>query len=184
MPLPNPQYYTIEDIYALPEGERAELIDGKMYMIAPPSYLHQTLCMELSATIRDYIRSHNGSCQVLPSPLAVNLQADDTTYVEPDISVVCDRSKINPKGISGAPDFIVEIVSPSSRKLDRGSASEADHHIPLRRRCRADDRSFRSAADCRHLQRSADHNRGIAEKLRIKNVPVLPNTRTAIFIFP
>ena len=118
MPLPNPQYYTIEDIYALPEGERAELIDGKMYMIAPPSYLHQTLCMELSATIRDYIRSHNGSCQVLPSPLAVNLQADDTTYVEPDISVVCDRSKINPKGISGAPDFIVEIVSPSSRKMD------------------------------------------------------------------
>ena len=118
MPFPNPQYYTIEDIYALPEGERAELIDGKMYMIAPPSYLHQTLCMELSATIRDYIRSHNGSCQVLPSPLAVNLQADDTTYVEPDISVVCDRSKINPKGISGAPDFIVEIVSPSSRKMD------------------------------------------------------------------
>ena len=56
MPFPNPQYYTIEDIYALPEGERAELIDGKMYMIAPPSYLHQTLCMELSATIRDYIR--------------------------------------------------------------------------------------------------------------------------------
>lgn len=89
-----------------------------MYMMAPPSYLHQTLCMELSATIRDYIRSHNGSCQVLPSPLAVNLQADDTTYVEPDISVVCDRSKINPKGISGAPDFIVEIVSPSSRKMD------------------------------------------------------------------
>ena len=87
-------------------------------MMAPPSYLHQTLCMELSATIRDYIRSHNGSCQVLPSPLAVNLQTDDTTYVEPDISVVCDRSKINPKGISGAPDFIVEIVSPSSRKMD------------------------------------------------------------------
>ena len=118
MPLPNPQHYTIEDIYSLPEGERAELIDGKLYMMAPPSYLHQTLCMELSATIRDYIRSHNGSCQVLPAPLAVNLQADDTTYVEPDISVVCDRSKITPKGINGAPDFIVEIVSPSSRKMD------------------------------------------------------------------
>lgn len=118
MPLPNPQHYTLEDIYALPEGERAELIDGKMYMMAPPSYLHQTLCMELSATIRDYIRSNNGSCQVLTAPLAVNLQANDTTYVEPDISVVCDRSKITPKGINGAPDFIVEIVSPSSRKMD------------------------------------------------------------------
>ena len=67
MPLPNPQHYTIEDIYSLPEGERAELIDGKLYMMAPPSYLHQTLCMELSATIRDYIRSNNGSCQVLTS---------------------------------------------------------------------------------------------------------------------
>ena len=107
MPLPNPQHYTLEDIYALPEGERAELIDGKMYMMAPPSYLHQTLCMELSGTIRDYIRGNNGSCQVLPSPLAVNLEADDTTYVEPDISVVCDRSKITPRGINGAPDFIV-----------------------------------------------------------------------------
>lgn len=110
--------YTIEDIYALPEGERAELIGGQLYMMAPPSYLHQTLCMEIAGTIREYIRSHNGSCQVIPAPLAVNLHTDDKTYVEPDISVVCDRSKITKKGISGAPDFIVEIVSPGSRKMD------------------------------------------------------------------
>ena len=48
----------------------------------------------------------------------MNLNADDKTYVEPDISVICDRNKISDKGIQGAPDFIVEIVSPSSRKMD------------------------------------------------------------------
>lgn len=118
MPLPKEQTYTIADIYALPEDKRAELIDGQLYMMAPPTYLHQALSMELSGTIRDYIRTKKGSCQVLPAPLAVTLFNDDKTYVEPDISVVCDKDKITDKGIHGAPDFIIEIVSPSSRRMD------------------------------------------------------------------
>lgn len=118
MPLPNERTYTIEDIYALPEGERAELIDGQLYMMGAPTYLHQALSMELSATIRNYIRSKKGSCQVLPAPLAVTLFADDKTYVEPDITVICDKNKITEKGIHGAPDFIIEIVSPGSRRMD------------------------------------------------------------------
>lgn len=56
MPLPKENSYTVDDIYTLPEGERAELIDGKLYMMAPPSRIHQKLIMELSATIRDYIK--------------------------------------------------------------------------------------------------------------------------------
>ena len=58
MPLLREETYTIEDIYALPEGERAELIDGHIYYMAPPSRKHQDISMELSSVIKDYIRSH------------------------------------------------------------------------------------------------------------------------------
>lgn len=118
MPLPKSNNYTVEDIYALPDGQRAELIDGQIYDMAPPSYLHQKLVMELSATIRDYIKSHGGSCEVLPAPFAVFLNQDDHNYVEPDISVICDPNRINDRGYNGAPDFIIEIVSPSSQRMD------------------------------------------------------------------
>lgn len=118
MPLPKSNNYTIEDIYALPNGQRAELIDGQIYDMAPPSYLHQKLVMELSATIRDYVKSHGGPCEVLPAPFAVFLNQDDHNYVEPDVSVICDPCKINDRGCNGAPDFIIEIVSPSSQRMD------------------------------------------------------------------
>lgn len=118
MPLLKDDHYTIEDIYALPEGKRAELIDGQIYDMAPPSPLHQELVMELSATLRDYVKKKGGPCKVYPAPFAVFLNEDDTTYVEPDISVVCDKSKISHRGCEGAPDFVIEIVSPSSRKMD------------------------------------------------------------------
>ena len=58
MPLPKNDFYTIADIYALPDGKRAELIDGQIYDMAPPSPFHQELVMELSATIRDYIKKN------------------------------------------------------------------------------------------------------------------------------
>lgn len=118
MPLLKNDIYTIEDIYALPAGQRAELIDGHIYDMAPPSYLHQKLVMELSATIRDYIKSHGGPCEVLPAPFAVFLNQDDHNYVEPDVSVICDPNRINDRGYNGAPDFIIEIVSPSSQRMD------------------------------------------------------------------
>lgn len=111
-------FYTIEDIYALPEGQRAELIDGELYMMAPPSRRHQTIVGELSFTIRQYIKKKGGSCTVYDAPFAVFLNEDDITYVEPDISVICDPNKLNDKGCNGAPDWIVEIVSPSSRRMD------------------------------------------------------------------
>lgn len=118
MPLPKTITYTLEDIYALPDGERAELINGKLYNMAPPSRIHQKLVMELSGTLREYIKSQQGSCEVYPAPFAVFLNADDKNYVEPDISVICDRDKLNDKGCVGAPDWIIEIVSPSSQRMD------------------------------------------------------------------
>lgn len=110
--------YTIEDIYNLPEGQRAELIDGELYMMATPSRIHQRIVMELLFRIRDYIGKNNGDCEVYPSPFAVFLNADDNIYVEPDISVICDQDKLTDEGCKGAPDWIIEIVSPSSRAMD------------------------------------------------------------------
>lgn len=118
MPLPKSNTYTIDDIYALPEGQRAELIDGQIYDMAPPSPMHQELVMELSATLRDYIKKNGGPCKVYPAPFAVFLNEDDRNYVEPDISVICDSSKVDSRGYQGAPDFIIEIVSPSSQRMD------------------------------------------------------------------
>ena len=110
--------YTIEDIYSLPNGTRAELIDAQIYYMAPPNRKHQQLVNRLSQQITNYIDSKQGSCEVYPAPFAVFLNKDDTTYVEPDISVICDISKLNDRGCIGAPDWIIEIVSPSSRYMD------------------------------------------------------------------
>lgn len=113
--------YTIDDIYALPNGVRAELIDGIIYDMAPPTTLHQELLMELSSEIRNYIKKNEGIYKVYPAPFAVFLNADDKTYVEPDISVICNKDKLTDKGYNGAPDWIIEIVSPSTKKMDYGT---------------------------------------------------------------
>lgn len=118
MALPKETTYTIDDIYALPEGTRAELIDGQIYYMAPPSRIHQKILMYLSTAINNYISRKGGYCEVYPAPFAVFLNKDDTNYVEPDISVVCDKNKLNDKGCYGAPDFIIEVVSPGNPEHD------------------------------------------------------------------
>lgn len=110
--------YTIEDIYALPDGQRAELIDGQMYMMAPPTRRHQPILGALYRKVVDYIDKKGGSCEVDIAPFAVFLNEDDKNYVEPDISVICDADKLSDKGCTGAPDWIIEIVSPDSRRMD------------------------------------------------------------------
>lgn len=111
-------YYTIEDIYNLPDGQRAELIDGELYMMAAPSRIHQKFVMTLSNSIFNYIQDKNGDCEVYSSPFAVYLNANNEIYLEPDISVICDKDKLTDEGCKGAPDWIIEIVSPSSRPMD------------------------------------------------------------------
>lgn len=110
--------YTIDDIYALPDGERAELIDGKIYYMAPPSRTHQKISRKLHQTIANYIDSKGGNCEVYAAPFAVFLNQDDINYLEPDISVICDLSKLDEKGCHGAPDWIIEIVSPGNKSMD------------------------------------------------------------------
>ncbi|EET60669.1 hypothetical protein BRYFOR_07494 [Marvinbryantia formatexigens DSM 14469] len=118
MPLPQEKTYTIDDIYALPEGTRAELIDGQIHYMAPPGRKHQRIILFLSRLIADYIDNKNGNCEVNIAPFAVYLDEKNSTYVEPDISVVCDKNKLNDRGCNGAPDWIIEVVSPGSRRMD------------------------------------------------------------------
>ncbi len=110
--------YTEDDYYHLPENIRAELIEGKFYNMSAPSRVHQKILMELSGTIREYIKAENGSCEVYPAPFAVKLFDDDKTIVEPDISVICDPNKFTDRGCTGAPDWITEIISPSTSSHD------------------------------------------------------------------
>lgn len=112
------EIYTIEDIYALPDGEHAELIDGQIYYMAPPSWKHQKISGYLHNEIYNYIKSNNGKCEALAAPFAVFLNEDDINYVEPDISVICDLSILDEKGCHGAPDWMIEIVSASSKHMD------------------------------------------------------------------
>lgn len=120
MPLLQEKTYLVEDIYALPDGQRAELIDGRMYMMAPPNTTHQRISFSLARKVSDYIDKKNGGCEVFLAPFAVFLNRDNTNYVEPDISVICDKSKLDEKGCNGAPDWVIEIVSPSTSQMDYG----------------------------------------------------------------
>ena len=110
--------YTVEDYYNLPEDKRFELIDGVIYDMGAPTTTHQIIQMELGATLRSYIRSKGGRCIAMVSPVDVRLDRDNKTMLQPDVFVICDRSQFTDKRIEGAPDFVIEILSPSSRKKD------------------------------------------------------------------
>ena len=112
--------YTIDDIYALPEGQRAELIDGQMYNMSPPGKTHQKISGNLFAEIHNYIRKKKGSCEIYAAPFAVFLNDDERNYVEPDISVICDPGKLDEQGCHGAPDWVIEILSPGTVRIDCG----------------------------------------------------------------
>jgi len=106
-----PEIITIEQYEALPENRRAEIFEGVIYDMASPSQIHQTLSMELSNIIYNYIKSKKGACQVFSAPFDVKLSDKPLTIVQPDIMVICDKNKLDGKRCNGAPDFIIEIVS-------------------------------------------------------------------------
>ncbi len=114
----NSELYTTDYIDSLPEGERAELIDGKLYMMTHPSFVHQRIIKYMTRSISDCIDEHESVCELIISPFGLYLSSDNRNYLEPDLMVVCDRSKITDKGVVGAPDFVIEVVSPSSIQMD------------------------------------------------------------------
>lgn len=106
--------FTEEDYYNLPDDMHAELIDGKFYDMASPNRTHQEIVGYFIKKIGNYIDAEKGSCKIYPGPFAVKLFNDRNTIVEPDISVICDRDKLTDRGCTGAPDWIVEIISPGN----------------------------------------------------------------------
>lgn len=112
--------YTIEDIYALPDGVRAELIDGRLYYLATPTRTHQKLAGGMYLSVANYIHSHNGTCEVYIPPFAVYPFHDEEAYLEPDLTVVSDLSKLDEMGCHGAPDWVVEVLSPGTSSKDMG----------------------------------------------------------------
>lgn len=110
--------YTVEDYFNLPDDQRKELIDGVFYDMATPVIVHQDLVGHMYFEILNYIRTNKGKCKVMLSPSSVQLDCDDRTMVEPDVYIVCDKDKIKQFGIFGAPDFVLEVISPSTRNKD------------------------------------------------------------------
>ncbi len=125
MPLPAKKLrYTFADCLTWDEDERIEVINGEVIMMAPPTRLHQEISGEIFRQLANYLEGKK--CKVYHAPFGVRLfeKAGDTpddvdTMVEPDISVVCDRGKLDKHGCKGAPDLIVEILSPSTMRHDR-----------------------------------------------------------------
>lgn len=123
MPLPQNQKVTLADVLSW-EEQSIELISGVPVMMAPPSRRHQKIVAELLRQIANYLEGK--VCQVYPAPFAVRLfeKAGDRpeqtdTLVEPDVSVICDPDKLDEIGCKGPPDFVIEVLSPSSQRHDR-----------------------------------------------------------------
>ena len=110
--------YTVEDYRGLPEDQRVELINGVFYDMASPTVRHQQIAMSVSVQMANYVEGKKGKCLVLAGPVDVQLGCDNRTMVVPDIIVVCDPEKVMKDRVKGGPDFVAEIVSPSSRKRD------------------------------------------------------------------
>lgn len=111
--------YTVADIEALPEWVRAELIDGEIFVkVSAPLTIHQDILAGLFFQIEAYIQRKKGKCHVYFAPFGVRPKKDIYNYVEPDITLICDDDQMEERGSCGAPDFVIEVVSPSNRKHD------------------------------------------------------------------
>jgi Uma2 family endonuclease len=113
--------YTYADVLEWDESVRAEIINGEIFMMAPPSTAHQDISREIFMQLCNFLKGK--TCRAYAAPFGVRLfpkkNLSDDTLVEPDIVVVCDKSKIDKRGCDGAPDMIVEILSPSSVRHDQ-----------------------------------------------------------------
>ena len=116
--------YTFADVLTWNENERIEIINGEALMMAPPSRVHQEISGEIFRQLANYLEGKK--CRVYAAPFAVRLFERDVeapedvdTMVEPDLSVVCDSDKLDKYGCKGAPDVVIEILSPSTQRHDR-----------------------------------------------------------------
>lgn len=114
---PNQGSYTVEDYFNLPEDSRVELIDGVFYELNAPDKIHQGILLDLAMAFSHCIEEHAGECSVFIAPLAVRLDRDNRTMLQPDLLILCHEDN-NIKFVDGAPEFVAEILSPSTRSRD------------------------------------------------------------------
>jgi Uma2 family endonuclease len=119
---PGPQaLYTYADYQEWDESERCEIIDGEIIMMATPDRFHQEISRNLFLQIAEFLKGK--PCQPYYAPFSVRLNpaedSSDDTVLEPDIVVVCDPSKLDKQGCKGAPDLVIEIISPSTARKDK-----------------------------------------------------------------
>ena len=124
--------YTLEDYYDWPEGERVELINGRIYAQASPNVDHQIVITQFLRQVLRCQEEHGEDCLVLPAPVDVQLDRDERTMVQPDVIIVCDESKNIGRCIYGAPDFVLEVLSDSSRRIDHVLKREKYCHAGCR----------------------------------------------------
>lgn len=110
--------YSLVDYQKIPDDLRVELIDGVFYNMSAPLIIHQMLVSAIGFPLYQYTLETGGPCQVLMSPTDVLLDDDMYTIVQPDILIICDPSKVSRRNLRGAPDLIVEILSPGSVRKD------------------------------------------------------------------
>ena len=111
--------FSVEDYYETPEGYPLELINGRFYVMESPGSKHQSIVYELGFVIGGYIKKNKGKCRVYPGPFDVELPTEKGTVVVPDITVVCDTSKVDKKGLKGVPDWVIEVLSVSTQNKDK-----------------------------------------------------------------
>lgn len=132
MPMPVEKKYTAEEFLEMDLPERCELINGDIYIgeeqkkydptqgrivdLSAPNQLHQRISVRVCNIIQNYIDRNSGRCEVFNAPSDVKL--DDNTIVQPDIFVTCAPDKLDGQYHNGAPDWIIEILSPSTAKRD------------------------------------------------------------------
>lgn len=120
MQLPKDKKYTYADYLAWDNEPRYELIDGVPYMMAPaPSTEHQTICGNLFLQLGTYLSGKTCRAFFAPFDVRLNADAEDNTVVQPDLAVICDPNKITKAGCKGAPDMIIEILSPATMQRDQ-----------------------------------------------------------------
>jgi len=112
------QRIPIEYIHQLGEDKQIELLDGHLIYNEAPNVRHQILVQNLGKAIDAYISANNGKCRMFNVGINLYFEDDDNTLLIPDIVVLCDESKLGESGITGAPDWIIEVVSPSTRRAD------------------------------------------------------------------
>ena len=132
-PLLKEEYYTYADYFKWDDGKRWELIEGKPYAMSPaPTWGHQGVQYEIARQLGNFL--HGKPCKVFTAPFDVRLNADtgDDTVVQPDIVVICDRSKLIGTGCVGAPDMAVEVLSPSTAYHDTHVKFRLYHNAGVR----------------------------------------------------